>query len=91
MKIINLLPFVKTDRGDIGIAEKNGPFASAAWCVSEDLFKSTGGSKFGWIAPNGGSYTEDKSIFSRPTEQEVKDGLSDTLTVMAAQMGLIEI
>lgn len=76
MKILKLLPFVRTVHGDVGIADAQGSFASTAWCISDDMFNSVRGSKFGWYAPDGEFYTEDKSIMSRPTEKEVLYALS---------------
>lgn len=91
MKIINILPFVKTNRGDIGIADAHGTFASSTWCISDEAFNSVSGQKFGWTAPDGGTYTDHRDLFSRPTEQEVIAGLSDRLKEKAVEMGLIEL
>lgn len=91
MKIKNILPFVITPMGDIGIADEYGPFASAAWCISEELFNSTSGSKFGWFAPDGKLYTESRDIFSRPTEEQVLLKISVHLVEKARELNLIEV
>jgi hypothetical protein len=89
MKILNLAPFVKTARGDIGIAAE-GTFASTAWVLSEELFKGTMGTKFDWLAPDGNSYTDHRDIMSRPTEEEVLNGMSPAIKQIALEKGYIE-
>lgn len=89
MKILNLLPFVVTDMGDIGIAVA-GPFASSAWMQSHDLFQSIGGTKFAWLAPDGTEYTDHRDLFKRPTGDQVIKGLSEVLLKKGVEMGYLE-
>lgn len=90
MTIVNLMPFVKTTRGEIGIAE-DGTFAARGWIVSDNVFDQMSGTKFSWYAPNGKSYIDHRDIFSRPTEQEVLTGLSAALKQKAVELGYISL
>lgn len=90
MKILNLLPFVRDNYGNIGIAE-NGTFAATAWRLSEEAFNSIAGNKFSWIAPNGESYVDHRDNFSRPTAEQVILGLSHELCSIAVKQGLISL
>jgi hypothetical protein len=89
MTIINLMPFVITDRGDIGLAHEEGTTASMAWCLSQEAFDSISGRKFSWIAPNGKDYVEDREIFCRPTAEEVKGKMSLPIKEIAIRKGYI--
>lgn len=90
IKVLNLLPFVKTDRGDIGIAQ-DGTFAATAWRISDTAYNQVSGYKFSWIAPDGQSYIDDRIIFNRPTEEEVLKSITPALQHIALEEGLIEI
>jgi len=89
MEILNLLPFVKTSNGDIGYAQQ-GTFAASAWLISDEAFNSIGGNKFSWIAPDGGYYMDDISIFTRPTIEEVINNISERLKEKAIEKGYIK-
>lgn len=89
MKVLNLKAFCLTSDGDIGIA-KEGTFAASAWLISDEAYDSIRGTKFSWIAPNGGQYTDDRSIFSRPTENDVINKITPRLKEIAIEQGLIE-
>ena len=94
IKVLQFNSFCVSLLGDFGIVPEGGPFASSAWTISDELFKTTGGSKFAWIAPNGKEYTEDKNIFRRPdSEQQIIDKLeaNPILKEKALEMGLIEL
>lgn len=90
MKVRNILPFCLTNKNDLGIALQRGPFASAAWCISEQAFDKISGYKFAWLAPDGYEYIDSKDIMRRPTEQEVLELMSPAIKSMALLMGLIE-
>jgi hypothetical protein len=90
-EIIDIKPFVlTTDNKALGIAVK-GCFASSAWCVSDEAFKGIMGTKFAWLAPDGGDYTDHRDTFKRSTEEQVKDMLSDTLIDKALSLGYIKM
>ena len=89
MKVLNLKAFCLTDDGDLGIA-KEGTFAATAWLISDEAYDSIGGTKFSWIAPDGGLYTDDRSIFSRPSENDVINKITPRLKEIALEQGLIE-
>lgn len=88
MKVLSLLPFVKTIHGDIGIAE-NGTFAASMWRISDDAFKKVHATKFSWITPDGLPHVDNKSAFLRPTEDEVLQKISPILKAKAVTMGLL--
>lgn len=87
MKILNLMPFCKAGR-DIGIAIE-GTFAASAWRISDEAFNAVRGDKFSWFAPDGGSYTDSRSIFERPTEAQVIKGMSERIKEIAVEQGLM--
>ena len=93
MKILQPLNFCRTPNGDLGIVPDKGLFASTAWTISDECFKSTQGTRFTWIAPDGNQYTEDRSIFTRPTEPQIIEGLKSNkkLLEIAVKMRLIEL
>lgn len=91
MKILNIMPFVITLRGELGIAI-DGTFAASGWRVSDEQFKGVRGNKFSWYGPNGGEYVDDRSIMRRPTEEQVRTKLSNhpNLLKIAKDQGLVE-
>ena len=90
MEILNQKAFVITDNGDIGLAQE-GTFAASAWLISDEAFNSISGRSFSWVAPDGGQYTDNRQIFSRPTEEQIKSGLSPRLKEIAVERGLIKL
>jgi len=91
MKIINILPFCIATPGVLGIANKEGSFASMAWCHSEKLFEETSGSKF-WWTEGSDNWIDHRDNFSRPTEDQVKTmlPLNPALHSLALELGLIQ-
>lgn len=90
MKILNQLAFVITTNGDIGIAIQ-GTTAASCWLISDEAFNSISGTKFSWMAPDGGDYTDHRDMFSRPTIEQIETKISDRLKEKAVEMGLIEL
>lgn len=94
IKVLQFNSFCVSLLGDFGIVPEDGPFASAAWTISDEVFKTVHGGKFAWIAPNGKEHIEDKKMFRRPdSEQQIIDKLeaNPILKEKALEMGLIEL
>lgn len=90
MEILDLLPFVRDNYGNIGIADQ-GTFAARMWRLSDEAFNSIDGTKFSWIAPNGGSYVDHRDNFSRPTAEQVIAGITPAVKEKALEQGLIAL
>lgn len=75
----------------LGIADSQGTFASSMWCIDDEAFNSISGNRFGWYAPNGQVYSEDRSIFSRPTDEQIKALMTPAIKKLALEQGLITI
>lgn len=88
MQILSTLPFVLSKDLRIGIAS-DGTFASQAWRISEEAYQNTSGNKFGWWAPDGKEYTDDRSIFRRPTEQMIRALIMPPILKKSLELGLI--
>lgn len=74
---------------DLGIAE-DGTFAATAWRISDELFNSTGGNKFSWLAPDGKIYIDNCNRFKRPTEDQIRQYITPLIQKIAVAQGLIE-
>lgn len=88
MQILSTLPFVLSKDLQIGIAS-DGTFASQAWRISEEAYQNISGNKFSWWAQDGKEYTDDRSIFRRPTEQMIRALIMPPILKKGLELGLI--
>ena len=87
MTILKPLSFCIYKGQELGIV--TGYFAGNAWKVSDAAFNSITGRSFGWLDSKGMEYRDDKSSFTRPTEDQIISMMTPQLEKMALHLKLI--
>lgn len=93
LEIVDRRPFCLYKGKEVGIAE--GYFAGDRFCetLGDEYITEVSGRSFGWYDSHADYYKDDKSNFTRPSDEELVKGLllNQDLQDLAVKKGLIKI